>query len=108
MAKEKSTDPHVLKGQYLHGRGQFEAYIENAQRQRVPIAYRTGVRMSDGGSVPITVKADRLIELIQPLLCYLNVFEQPTTNTGDHVGAEVISACCLWRGFRGLQAINFL
>ncbi|MCH8115996.1 MAG: hypothetical protein IIB25_11000, partial [Chloroflexi bacterium] len=34
----------------------------------MPIAYRTGVRMSDGGSVPITVKADRLIELIQPFV----------------------------------------
>ena len=63
-----STEPYVLKGEYIHGLGLFECYLENSEGMRVEIAYRTAVRMSDGGSSPITRTADQMVELLQPFV----------------------------------------
>ena len=66
MAKAADTEPHVLKGEYIHGLGLFECYLENSEGMRVESAYRTAVRMSDGRSSPITRTADQMVVLLQP------------------------------------------
>ena len=58
-----SDQPYVLKNQYIYGLGQFECWLEGSDGYRMPVSYRTGVRLSDGSVNPITTTSDQLLAL---------------------------------------------